>query len=95
MLQPPRRRTAKSKSKRGDQRTFRPPAAISKQHHQRQAAERKHGEGDGVEGDERGGAIKQGQQNMRRREDQRLRIGDLGMSAKYIGRPERRLARMD
>ena len=94
MLQAPGRRTAKGESERGDQRAFRAPAAIEKQHHQSQPAEREHAESDGVEGYERRRAIKQSQQEMRRRENQRLRIGDLRMAAKDVGRPERRLARV-
>ena len=45
-----------------------------------------------IDGPQAGRGVEQGQQQEGRREDHRLRVGDLRMAAEHVGRPERRLA---
>ena len=94
MLDAPTRRAAEGEGQRREQRARRMPAAIAEIQHQREAARRQHGEDDAVLQLKRRLGRSPGGEKKKRRKNQRLRIGDLRHAGEDIGRPKRRLARM-
>ncbi len=94
MLDAPRRRAAIGEGQRRDQPAGGAPAAIAEIKHPADAAQGQHQEADRVGLLEGRLANERRQQQKGRREDQRLRIGDLRHAGKDIRRPEGRLAVM-
>jgi hypothetical protein len=92
VLQARRRRAAEREDQRRDHRAAGMPAAVAEEQHQAGAAGKQIGEGDGVDGAEARGRVEPRQGEMQRREDQRLRIGDLRPAGEDVRRPERLLA---
>ena len=85
-------RAAERERHRGDQRTGRMPAAIVEEQDDAEAAEEQIGEGHGIEGAQADRGIGDRQQHMERREQERLRIGNLRPAGKDVGRPPRPFA---
>ena len=94
VLDAPRRRGAEREGERRHDAARRMPAAVAEEHQHREPAEREQRQHRHVERMEARVRREQRQQHHRR-EDQRLRIGDLRDAAEHVGRPERRLALMD
>ena len=76
----------------GHHRAANVPAAVAEIEDQADATEEQRREHDRIGGPEARGAIEHGEQEMQRRKDQRLRVGDLRPAGEYVRRPERRLA---
>ena len=93
MLQAPCSRGAESQRDRGHRAAGRMPAAVAEEHQHGKRRQTEIGENHAVELAEAGNRLKISEQK-RRREDQRLRIGDLRRPGEDIMRPERRLAGM-
>ena len=92
MLQARIGRAAEREGERRDQRAGRMPAAIAKEQDDADAAEEQVSERHAVERDPARRRVEQRQQEIKRREDQRLRVGDLRPAREHVGRPERRLS---
>ena len=84
--------TGERKCHRGHQRPPGVPAAVAKEQDDADTAEKQIGEGHGVECAQADRGIERGKQHMQRREQQRLRIGDLSPAGKHIRRPPRPFA---
>jgi hypothetical protein len=94
VLDAPRGRRAECEGERRHDAAGRMPAAIAKEHQHREpraGEQRQHGDIERMEARMR----RQQREQNHRREDQRLRIGDLRHAAEHVRRPERRLALMD
>ena len=89
VLQPRRRRAAEHEDHRRDDGAGRGPAAAAEQHQDGERAGHEMREDDGVEKLHRRRGHRPGKQQHGRREQQRLRIGDRGMTAEMVGVPER------
>ncbi len=63
------------------------PAAVAEEQDDAGSAEKEVGEGDDVEGAQADRPMCDGEQHMQRREQQRLRVGDLRPAGENIGRP--------
>ena len=92
MLDARGRRAAERERQRGNERAAAGPAAIASVEDDGRAAKEQRGEGRGVGGAEIDARIDPRQCEVQRREQQRLRIGDLGSAREHVGGPQRRLA---
>ena len=95
VLQPARGRSAEHEDDGGEDGCRQRPARAPAERADGEAADGQVCVDDEVEGADRRCRIEQGPQHEGRREDQRLRIGDAGVSPVVIGVPERRVAAMD
>ena len=77
MLETPGSRSAEPEGEGGDESASRMPSLVAKEQQDRQPSETEHAENDRVGGAKAGIGIEQHQAQKGRREDQRLRIGDL------------------
>jgi hypothetical protein len=68
------------------------PAAIAEKQQHADGTGEEIREGNEVDGAETRGRVERRQRQMERRQDERLRIGDLRPAGKHVRRPERRLA---
>ena len=87
VLQPRIGGTAERERHRRHQRAAHVPAAVAKEQDDAEPAEKQIGEGDGVEGAQADGGIERRQHDMERREQQRLRIGNLRPAGEDVRRP--------
>ena len=94
MLDAPGRRAAEGQSERRHQSAGRVPSAVFEEDERREPAEREHDEDDCIRGDKRRIGVQGRQQEKRRREYQRLRVGDLRRAREDIWIPERALSGM-
>ena len=92
MLDAPGGGAAEGEGQRGHDRPGRMPSAVAKEQDDGEAAEAEHAEHDPVRRLESGIGIDEGEDQEGRREDQRLRIGDLRRAGEDERRPERLLA---
>src|SRR4029077_16929205 len=67
------------------------PAAVTEEQHEPQAAAEQIGEGDQISFAKAGRRIERRKGKVQRREDERLRIGDLWPARKHVRSPKRRL----
>ncbi len=95
MLDAPRGRTAIGKGNGRNERCRGVPAPVTAETENAERAEKQAREGHRIGHAHGGVGREQRQQQMRRREDQRLRIGDLRVPAKHERRPERAFTAMD
>ena len=84
--------TGERKCHRRHQRPAGMPAAVAKEQDDADTAEKQISEGHGIECAQADHRVERGEQDMQRREQQRLRIGDLGPAGKDVRRPPRPFA---
>ena len=95
MLDAPRGRGAEREGERGQESARGMPAPVPEESHDGEAAETPHSEHHRVEGPEARIRDEGREEKKRRREDERLRIGDLRLAGEDEWRPERPFAAME
>ena len=95
MLDAPGGRGAEGEGERRRDGADRVPGAVAEQENQRHPAKPEHAELDRVRGAKARIGVEKREKQVRRREDQRLRIGDLRVAREHVRRPPRRFAATD